>query len=88
MGLQRVGHDWATELKWTDIHGSLNIPGLLKTQFIIVGWLEHILILNGHNFYGAAFYILKVNSMLDSKIWKDKKKEVYYQQKYYDIQSV
>ena len=29
------------------IQGSLSIPGLLKTQFIIVGWLECILILNG-----------------------------------------
>ena len=29
------------------VQGSLSIPGLLKTQFITVGWLEYILILNG-----------------------------------------
>ena len=66
MGSQRVGHDWATELKWTDIHGSLNIPGLLKTQFIIVGWLEHILILNGLK---MPFYVILGNFLVD-RCWK------------------
>ena len=28
MGLQRVGHDWATELNWTDLRSKLDIPRL------------------------------------------------------------
>ena len=29
-GLQRVGHDWATKLNWTDGDGKLNLQSLLK----------------------------------------------------------
>ena len=34
MGLQRVGHDWATELNWTDCHGVRNWK--FKKWFILL----------------------------------------------------
>ena len=44
MGLQRVGHEWATELNWTDTLPSLvdqivkHLPAMQETQVLSLGW--------------------------------------------------
>ena len=46
-GLQRGGHDWATELNWTDVSATILMPTILGTQkgirlslFRAVPWVE------------------------------------------------
>ena len=50
MGLQRVGHDWVTELNWTEhIHGGFpdgsgvkNLPAVQVTQIQFLSWKESL----------------------------------------------
>ena len=75
--------DTTERLNWTDSHGSLNIPGLLKTQFIIVGWLEHILILNGLK---MPFYVI-LGNFLANRCWKVAPGRVEYNGRSQTLQS-
>ena len=57
LGSQRVGHDWATEQKWTELTALFGIEYTFNVPYIIIKFLCSYLIIQDFMFYNFTYII-------------------------------